>query len=275
MASCYDVSTKGLPCNQLGYKLVPVLSHLGHKIKMNINNVGIIGFGDFGQFLFKLTKEHFQNLPVKVFSSRKEPDEKDFFSLDEVCKSDVLLVCVPISAFAETVDKILPLLGEKTIVVDIATIKTHTVKILREKKVPHYLATHPMFGPFSYAKHGDSLKDLRIAVCDSSLTTEEIKIVIKFLKQAELKILKLTPDEHDRLVAETLFLTHLLGQTVKKGGFERTLIDTVSFGFLMDAVESVARDEVLFRDVFKYNPYCKEVLARYQKAEKEVISSLP
>jgi prephenate dehydrogenase len=94
------------------------------------------------------------------------------------------------------------------------------------------------------------------------------------LKNAELTVLSLTADEHDRLIAETLFLTHLVGQTVHKGGFERTAIDTVSFGFLMDAVESVAHDEALFRDVYAYNPYCKDVLARFEKAQKDTLASL-
>ncbi len=241
---------------------------------MNISSVGIIGFGDFGQFLFMLAKERFPSVEVKVYSSRKETDGKEFFSLEEVCATDLVILCVPIAAFEATVEKIAPLLGTNTIVCDVATVKKHTVSVLQEEKIPRYIATHPMFGPYSYAKHGNSLKDLRIAVCDSTIGEAEINSVLTFLGSAGLKVLKLTGDEHDRLVAETLFLTHLVGQTVSKGGFKRTSIDTVSFGFLMDAVESVAHDEALFRDVYRYNPYCKEVLTRYEQAEKKIVSSL-
>lgn len=98
--------------------------------------------------------------------------------------------------------------------------------------------------------------------------------VLDFLGWAGLKVLELSVDEYDRLVADTLFLTHLIGQTIKRGGFERTAIDTVSFGFLMNAVESVAHDEALFRDVYKYNPYCKDVIARLEKAEGDIKRSL-
>lgn len=241
---------------------------------MHIQSIGIVGFGDFGQFLFSLAKTHVPDIEIKVFSSRKEPDGKDFFTLEEVCQTDILVLCVPISAFSDTIDKILPILGEQTIVCDVATVKTHTVSMLKEKKVPNFIATHPMFGPYSYTKHGNSLKDLRIVVCDSTLTHNDTKEVIDFLGQTELKVLELTADEHDRLIAETLFLTHLVGQTIHKGGFERTSVDTVSFGFLMDAVESVSHDEALFRDVYTFNPYCKEVLSRFEKAEQEVKSSL-
>lgn len=241
---------------------------------MEIKSIGIIGFGDFGRFLFSLAKEHVPQLPVKVHSSRREPDGTDFFPLEEVCKTDMLLICVPIAAFAETIDTILPLLGDTTIVVDVATVKTHTAAILKEKNIPRYIATHPMFGPYSYVMHGNSLKDLRIAVCDTSLDRAEMVSVLEFLRAADLKVLELSADRHDRLVAETLFLTHLIGQTIKRGGFERTAIDTVSFGFLMNAVESVAHDDALFRDVYKYNPYCKEVVARLEKAEADIKASL-
>ena len=49
-----------------------------------------------------------------------------------------------------------------------------------------------------------------------------------------------------------------------------TDIDTLSFGFLMDAVESVKSDTELFRDVFAFNPYCEEIIARFEKAEADV-----
>src|SRR3954471_8460155 len=55
-------------------------------------------------------------------------------------------------------------------------------------------------------------------------------------------------------------------------------LDTVSFGFLMDAVESVQNDTELFKDVYTYNPHCKEVIARFEQAEQAVeqlLSTLP
>jgi prephenate dehydrogenase len=241
---------------------------------MHISSVGIIGFGSFGEFIFNIAKERFPEVAVKVYSSRREPDGTDFYTLADVCTTDLLFVCVPIAAFAATIDRIVPLLGAHTIVCDVATVKKHTVEVLKSKNVSRYLATHPMFGPYSYEKHGKSLTGLRIAVCDTTIPTEEFETAINFLRLAKLKVLELTADEHDKLIAETLFLTHLIGQTVTKGGFKRTSIDTVSFGFLMDAVESVAHDEALFRDVYTYNPYCTEVLARYEEAKKQIVSSL-
>jgi prephenate dehydrogenase len=80
----------------------------------------------------------------------------------------------------------------------------------------------------------------------------------------------MTAESHDRLLAETLFLTHYVAQAVARGGFVRTDIDTLSFGFLMDAVESVKNDVDLFRDVFFFNPYCEDIIVRFERAEWEL-----
>jgi prephenate dehydrogenase len=236
--------------------------------------LGILGYGDFGKFLHELARVHLPDMAVKVSSSRFPADEKTFFSLEEVCTSDILILAVPISAFESVIAQIAPLIGKKTIVCDVATVKKHTVAILKDHGIARFIATHPMFGPYSYEKQGKSLKDLRIAVCDSSISQEEYATALSLFRGVGLSVLEMSPDDHDRLIAETLFLTHLVGQIVKKGKFERTSIDTISFGFLMDAAESVAHDDALFRDVFTYNPYCKEVLTRFEAIERQIAESL-
>ena len=241
---------------------------------MNISTIGILGHGQFGSFIAALSHKYFPNLIVKIHSSRREPDGTTFFSFEDTCASDLLVLTVPIAAYESTIQKIQPHLGDRTIVCDVATVKTHTVELLKQYGIKKYIATHPMFGPFSYEKKGSSLEGLRIALCESSLSEAETELVSKFLTEAGLIVLQMTPGEHDKRVAETLFLTHLIGQTVHRGGFERTAIDTVSFGYLMDAVESVAHDDVLFKDVYTYNPYCKDVLRRFENSQSAVQRSL-
>lgn len=239
-------------------------------INIKPSTIGIIGYGDFGQFLHQLSSEFLPQCEVRAFSRRQEPDRKVFFSLEDVCQSDLLILSVPIAAFEQTIEQVKDLLGDSTVVCDVSTVKVHTVSVLRKLGVKNFIATHPMFGPYSYKKHNNSLQDLRITLCDHTLEESDYQQLVGWLKSVGLKVLEMKAEEHDKLVAETLFLTHLIGQTVKRGGFERTSIDTVSFGFLMDAVESVANDEALFRDVYKYNPYCEEVLVRFKNADADV-----
>jgi prephenate dehydrogenase len=234
-------------------------------------SLGIIGHGDFGRFLEMLARLYAPHLSVRIHSRKATPDGLRFFSLEQVCQCDVVIIAVSIRAFGEVLGKVLPLLAPGSILVDVNTVKAHPATLLRETaRGKRYVTTHPMFGPYSFEKQGASLRGLRLVIADHTLAQDEMAAVIAWLKGLGLDVVEMTPEAHDRMLAETLFLTHYVAQAVARGGFVRTDIDTLSFGFLMDAVESVKSDTELFRDVFAFNPYCEEIITRFEKAEAEV-----
>ena len=238
---------------------------------MTISRVGIIGYGAFGQLVHELLSRFAPSIDVRVFSSRREPDGKTFFSLEETASCDAVFFCVPISAFEETVQKALPHLRPDTVLVDIATVKVHTVNILKKLAAGRpYVATHPMWGPESVEKRGGNVTGLRIVIADHSIPANGYASLKAALESIGFIVIETTAEAHDMHLAATLFLTHYVGQIVSRAGFDRTDIDTVSFGYLMDAVESVKNDTALFADVFKYNPYCEDVLDRFEEKEEEV-----
>lgn len=234
-------------------------------------SLGIVGHGDFGRFLEMLAHRFVPGLAVRVYARKETPDGARFFGLEEVCQSDVVIIAVSIRAFSGVLAQVLPLLKPGAILIDVNTVKAHPAKLLRETaKGVRYVTSHPMFGPYSFEKQGASLKDLRLVIADHTLAPEEMADAIAWLKGLGLNVMEMTPEAHDRMLAETLFLTHYVAQAIARGGFVRTDIDTLSFGFLMDAVESVKSDTELFRDVFAFNPYCEEIIRRFEKAEAEV-----
>ncbi|HJR54962.1 MAG TPA: prephenate dehydrogenase/arogenate dehydrogenase family protein [Rhizomicrobium sp.] len=238
---------------------------------LGIGSLGIVGHGAFGAFLESLARRFAPGLQVRVFARRQPPDGSRFFSLEETCQSDVVIISVSIRAFAETLLKVLPLLKPGAVLVDVNTVKEHPARLLAQHaKGVAYVATHPMFGPFSFEKQGGTLKGLRLVITENTLAPAALEAAIAWLKGLGLNVLTTSSQAHDRMLAETLFLTHYVSQMVAAGGFVRTDIDTLSFGYLMDAVESVKGDTELFRDVFAFNPYCRETIARLEKAEAGV-----
>ncbi|HVW75678.1 MAG TPA: prephenate dehydrogenase/arogenate dehydrogenase family protein [Rhizomicrobium sp.] len=235
------------------------------------HSLGIIGHGDFGRFLEMLARCFAPGVAVRVHARKATPDGQRFFTLEEACQSDVVIIAVSIRAFAGMLAQVLPLLKPGAILIDVNTVKEHPARLLRESaRSVRYVTSHPMFGPYSFEKQGASLKDLRLVITDHTLAADEMADAIAWLKGLGLNVMEMTPQAHDRMLAETLFLTHYVAQAVARGGFVRTDIDTLSFGFLMDAVESVKSDTELFRDVFAFNPYCEEIIRRFEKAETEV-----
>ncbi|KND47972.1 MAG: arogenate dehydrogenase (NADP+), plant [Parcubacteria bacterium C7867-004] len=242
---------------------------------MTPRSIGIIGYGDFGRFLEALAKRYAPEIVVRVFSRSKEPDNERFFSLEDTAACDIVIIAVSIRAFEETLKKVLPLLSPESILVEVNTVKVMPVRLLRElAKGQRYIATHPMFGPYSFEKQGGSLEGLRLVIADHTLPDEAFSKATDWLSTLGLSLVTMTADEHDRMLAETLFLTHYIAQSVSRAGFVRTDIDTLSFGYLMDAVESVKEDTELFRDVYEFNPYCKEILSRLKEAEGETLAVL-
>ncbi|HEY2007905.1 MAG TPA: prephenate dehydrogenase/arogenate dehydrogenase family protein [Rhizomicrobium sp.] len=234
-------------------------------------SLGIVGHGDFGRFLEMLARRFAPDLSVRIYAREATPDGVRFFTLEETCQSDVVIIAVSIRAFAEVLARVLPLLKQDAILIEVNTVKVHPAKLMREKaRGVRYVTSHPMFGPYSFEKQGASLNGLRLVIADHTLVASEMAYAIAWLKGLGLNVMEMTPEAHDRMLAETLFLTHYIAQAVARGGFVRTDIDTLSFGFLMDAVESVKSDTELFRDVFAFNPYCEEIINRFEKAEWEV-----
>lgn len=240
-----------------------------------INTVGIIGHGNFGTFLFELGQRFYPEIQFRVYSRRAEVDDKKFFDLKTAAQSDVVILCGSIEEYEEQMVSVLEHILPQSVLIDVATVKKHTSELCDKYcDGQRFISIHPMFGPVSYEKHKGDVSGFRIVVTDYSLKNDAYQVLKKQFADLGFEIIEMTSDEHDKRLAETLFLTHYIGQTILEAGFVRTEIDTLSFQFLMDAVESVKDDKDLFSDVYKYNPYCKVVSERFHQAQQNVFKEL-
>jgi prephenate dehydrogenase len=240
-----------------------------------INTVGIIGYGNFGTFVHELGQRLFPQVQFRVHSRRFAPDNKTFFDIKTTAQSDVVILCAGISEYEERVKEVLQYALPETILVDVATVKKHTSELCHKHCGNHcFMSIHPMFGPVSYNKHRGDVTGFRIVVTDYALQNDEYQRLKAQFAALGFSIIEMNADEHDKRLAETLFLTHYIGRSVLEGGFSRTEIDTLSFQFLMDAVDSVRDDAQLFADVYRFNPYCKEVAERFHTAQDAVYQKL-
>jgi prephenate dehydrogenase len=240
-----------------------------------INTIGIVGYGHFGKFLHELGQRFFPEIQFRVHSRRQEPDDKTFFSLKATAQSDVVILCDGISEYEERLVAVLEHALPDTLIVDVATVKKMTSELCHKYcNGRRFISCHPMFGPESYKKYEGNIHGFRIVVTDYSLRNDAYQLLKAKFAGLGFSIIEMTADEHDKRLAETLFLTHYIGQSILKAGFVRTEIDTLSFQFLMDAVESVKDDKGLFKDVYRFNPYCKGAAKRLHDAQEEVFGNL-
>jgi len=222
-------------------------------------NFGIIGYGRFGKLWASCLKPYGD---VKIFNKH---------NLDEVLRTNILFLLVPIGRFEAVCKRIAKKVPETTLIVDACSVKVHPARVMQKifsKKQP-LLATHPLFGPDSVARLG--LKGRKIVLCPlraEKKWTDELK---KLFKKMGLKILTCTPEEHDRQMARSQALVHFLGRGLASLKLAEQDLCTPDYEALR-RIDSVVNNDTweLFFDMQRYNPFAQTMRKKMLKKLREL-----
>lgn len=219
--------------------------------------ISIIGFGNFG----KLAARHLSKkaeVVVTDISNKAEEANKigvRFVSLDEACKSEIVIIAVPMNDLESTLRNIKDKLDNGTLVIDVCSLKMFSCDLMKNILGDRFeiIGTHPLFGPQSAP---DSIEGMRIALCNVNARDETFNKVAGFCSDLGLKVIETTPEEHDRQMAVSQALTHFIGQICKNIGIERVELSTKTFDDLMNVVDIIKNDTpALFNNMQNMNPF--------------------
>jgi prephenate dehydrogenase len=230
-------------------------------------SVGIVGYGRFGRFASRKLSRH---TPVLVHDPARgrlpSGPRVTFGTLAEVAGQDVVLLAVPVSALRGLLRKIRPHLRPGSLVIDVCAVKAEPVRWMKAilPDSVDVLGTHPLFGPDSA---GHSVRGKIVVLCPVRIPRRRLRRVASLLEKAGLRPVYLSPGLHDRLMAETIFLTQVVGRTVARAGVRRWPGVTANYRHLQSIVETVRRDnDLLFRDMLRYSPESRRVIRGVRKA---------
>src|SRR5438874_1640444 len=137
---------------------------------MLIQSIGFVGHGKFGQFLVVRCNDA-TNLRVDTWDPADNDSEEQ---LETVLSCDAVVFTVPPKEYEKVLRAMVPRMGRNAVIVDVCTVKMHTVGILREiANGRHYIASHPMFGFQSFLDQGRSLKGLQVIICEHTLAPDD------------------------------------------------------------------------------------------------------
>lgn len=235
-------------------------------------NIGIIGFGRFGKLAVKYLSEDFD---VFVFSRKNKSKEINEIGgkpalLKEVCSKDVIIPSVPISQLENVLLDIKRYLKNNVLIADVCSVKVYPVEVMLRilPKNIQVLGTHPIFGPDSAS---DSLKGRKIVLCKARVDNEKYESVKNYLMKKGLKIIEISPEEHDKQIAKSLFLTHFIGRGLLDYGVGKLDIDTEGYKRLLSILATVENDTwQLFYDMYNYNKYSKEIAKKFLDSLRNV-----
>eukprot|EP00897_Mesotaenium_endlicherianum_P007085 jgi/Mesen1/6404/ME000329S05570 len=240
--------------------------------------IGIVGFGNFGQFLAKRFVEH--NHEVLAWSrsdyhaAAKSIGVTFFNDADDFCEEHPEVVLLATSILStDRVLRALPLqrLKRSTLFVDVLSVKAFPKNLLLQVLPPEFdiLCTHPMFGPQSGAGTWSALPFVydRVRVGAGRRRSDRCSRFLDVFAQEGCRMVEMSCEEHDRFAAGSQFLTHTVGRVLGQLELESTPINTKGYETLLNLVGNTSGDSFdLYYGLFMYNINATEELQKLEQA---------
>ncbi len=237
-------------------------------------NVGIYGLGRFGTFYASLLS---RVAGVKAWSrdpARPAPPGVERVGEEELLSLPVVVLCVSISAMREVLARIGPRLAAGALVMDTCSVKEAPVGWMREILPAHarILGTHPMFGPDSAAR---GLAGLPMILCPERIGAAELEQWRATFAGMGLKVLAMSPAEHDRQAAFTQGVTHYIGRVLAGLDLQESPIGTLGYRKLLEIIEQTCHDSwQLFLDLQRYNAYTRGMREQLSRSLSAIAATL-
>lgn len=226
-----------------------------------MRELGIVGFGSFGQFIVPFLKPFF-SISVYNRSDRSEDAKRlgvKYESLQTVAEKPIVIMCVPVQFMEESLNAVKTFIQPNALVVDVSSVKIKPLALMKAALPEHsnIVLTHPLFGPQS-GKNG--IEGLNMVLCP---TTNNMltRTIYRFLRyNLKLNVLERTPELHDQQMAYVQALTHFVGRAVNEMDIPDVEQKTQAYQYLLNIKRNLGQDSMdLFLTIENENPYAKEV----------------
>ena len=244
------------------------------------NEIGIIGFGRFGEVLAGILKDDFEIFVYDVNNLKQKAERLgvNFSPLEKTLGCNTIFYAVPISKFENVLKSHLPYFkksGKPKLLIDALSVKVYPKKIFQKYLPENFeaLLTHPLFGPDSLNANG--LKDMPIVINKLRVSEKNFLFWKNYFKSKKLKVFELSAEQHDRMAAYSQGLTHFIGRILENMDMKPIPIDTFGARKLLEIKEQTCNDTwELFKDLQIKNPYTKEMRLKLDKSIDNIYSKL-
>jgi cyclohexadieny/prephenate dehydrogenase len=178
--------------------------------------------------------------------------------------ADLVVVATPLSAYAEIGRQIAPVLRRGAILTDVGSVKEAVIRDL-QPSVPegvHFVPGHPVAGTEHSGPEAGFAELFRGRWCiltpPPETAPEAVADVTRMWEQAGMRVVTMSADHHDRVLAVTSHLPHLIAYTIVgtatdlEDSLKSEVIEFSASGF-RDFTRIAASDPVMWRDIFLNN----------------------
>ena len=251
------------------------------------NTVAIIGGGLIGSSLLLSIKENSLCKTIKIYDSNSDVREKlkkiiepdnIFTNIEETVKnSDLVVLCIPVGSMKETAKKISKILKVGCVLTDTGSTKSSVIDDIKShlSEKTFFIPSHPLAGTENSGPEAGFANLFKgkywVIVPYCPIPIGIMEDFRKFLSGTGAIVETMKPDYHDKILAITSHLPHLIAYTIVGTATDledQTKHDVVRFsatGF-RDFTRIASSDPIMWRDVFLNNKEAVlEMLQRFSE----------
>ena len=183
-----------------------------------------------------------------------------------VISSQVVLLCVPVSALTSLMGKIGPLLQAHHLLLDITSVKCLPMEIMEKTFAGSVIGAHPLFGPRPCPEDKKT-----ILVRGKNASSQHCQLAEYIFTSLQSTIHWATAEEHDKGVAITQTLNFTVSAaffaTLAKEAKEQNIQQFLTPSFkrhLEAARKHLTEDTAMFLEFSAMNPFFNEAMASYE-----------
>lgn len=237
-----------------------------------MKTISILGLGLMGGSLGLAARKAGLASRIKGYARRPESlrkaleigaiDEATECPADAVRDAQIVVICVPILSIPSLLDSCKPGLATGCVVTDVGSTKAELVSLaesILEDSPAEFVGSHPMAGSeqagLDAARH-DLYTNAAVIVTDTERTDREsAQAVMQFWQSLGASVTVMKPFEHDKVVAKTSHLPHVVASALVKvvlesDGENRRALCASGF---RDTTRVAAGSENMWHDIVRTN----------------------
>ena len=251
------------------------------------DRVALIGIGLIGSSLARALRRDSPDTSIVACARRSETlatvrrlelaDETTDDPVTAAAGADLVVIATPLSAYADIGRRIAPALRPGAILTDVGSVKQAVIRDL-QPHLPagvHFVPGHPVAGTehsgpeagFAELFHGRWCILISLPETDP----EAVARVGGMWERFGMRVVTMSADHHDKVLAVTSHLPHLIAYTIVgtatdlEDSLKSEVIEFSASGF-RDFTRIAASDPVMWRDIFLHNREAVlEILQRFNE----------
>jgi len=234
---------------------------------MQPRRLSILGVGLLGGSIGLAAKSAASSCEIVGYGHRKSTLDRavEVGAIDEgyddlpraVRGADWVILCTPVGLFSQILHQLAPHLAQGAIVTDVGSTKRSVIETAQKilPKWVRFVGSHPMAGSEKRGIEFARADLFRGATCILTPTpdtdTNALAAVGSFWQSLGMRITRLPPDDHDRLLTDVSHLPHAVAAALVAMQSDEAL--TLAGKGFLDATRIAGGDGALWRDILLDN----------------------